>query len=98
MRYLTWNLIWPNEGEYGLGPEPIAANNGARLEASEWVTPNVEHGTILGYLHGDFDLTLVQPFNATELTENQALEFAQSINPEAFVADDGTIQAPSEML
>lgn len=89
MRYLTWQLTWADG--YGYGPEPVVAEHGARLEASSWVDPTVEVGTILGYLHGDVDLALLDDWSVTELTEAEALAFAQAIDPNACVTDDGVI-------
>jgi len=94
MRYLTWKLTWPDDAQYGFGPEPVVAENGGRLEASEWVNPTVEAGTILGYLIGDVDFALLADWNVAELTEVEALTFAQALNPEAFLANDGRIGAP----
>jgi len=90
MRYLTWNLHWPTI-EYGTGPEQTVADNGARLEASSWVNPSVEHGSILGYFTGGVNLALLTDWNAVEVTEAQALAFAQAIDENAYVMDDGVI-------
>lgn len=94
MRYLTWKLMWPGDAKYGYGPEPIVAENGGRLDASSWVDPTVENGTILGYLTGDVDLTLLADWNVAELTQDEALAFAQALNPEAFLTDSGLIGEP----
>jgi len=97
MRYLTWHLTWPT-AEYGYGPEQTAADNGAHLEASMWVNPDVEHGNILGYLTGDLDLTLLADWDVSELSEVEALGFAAAIDVNAYVADDGRIATTSEVL
>lgn len=94
MRYLTWQLTWDAEHQYGIGPEATVAEHGARLEASSWVDPTVESGTILGYLHGDINLGLLADWSVTELTEAEALAFAQEIDPNAYLADGGVIAAP----
>jgi hypothetical protein len=91
VRYLTWKLTWPGDAQYGVGPEPVVAENGGRLEASSWVNPTVEAGTILGYLIGDVDLGLLADWDIAELTEAEALAFAQAINSDAFMLDDGQI-------
>jgi len=91
VRYLTWELTWPGDHRYGYGPEPVAADHGAHLEASMWVNPTVEAGTILGYLTGDLDVALLAAWNVTELTQADALAFAQAIDPNAYVTDDGYI-------
>jgi hypothetical protein len=95
MRYLTWHLTWPTN-EYGYGPEQTAADNGAHLDASMWVNPDVEHGDILGYLTGDLDIRLLSDWQTTELTEADALAFAQNIDPNAYVTDDGVIGTTTE--
>ena len=97
MRYLTWELTWPGDHRYGFGPEPVAADNGAHLEASMWVSPSVEAGTILGYLDGDMDLGLIGAWNAVELSEVEALGFSVGIDPNAYVAGDGRIGTTTEL-
>jgi hypothetical protein len=94
MRYLQWHLTWPGDHRYGYGPEPVAADNGAHLEASGWVDPTVETGTILGYLTGELDIALLADWDVVELDEAEALTFAQALNPQAFLTDDGRIGAP----
>jgi len=94
VRYLTWKLTWPGDARYGFGPEPVVAENGGRLEASSWVNPIVETGTILGYLTGDIDLALLADWDVVELTQAEALTFAQALNAEALLTDDGHIGAP----
>jgi len=89
MKYLTWKLDW--DGNYGTGPEPIAAQNNSHLEASSWVSPSVEEGTILGYLTGDMDIALFDTHNVQEISEADALAFAQSIDANAFVTESGVI-------
>lgn len=95
MRYLTWKLNWPTP-EYGTGPEQTAHDNGSRLEASSWVNPDVEHGVILGYLTGELDITLLSLWEVGELTEAQALAFAQAIDENAHVMDDGVIATTTQ--
>lgn len=96
MRYLTWELTWPGDHRYGYGPEPVAAGNGAHLEASMWVNPTVETGTILGYLTGNLDLGLLADWNVAELNAEEALAFAQAIDPNAYITDDGVVGTTTE--
>jgi hypothetical protein len=95
MRYIVWHLTWPTP-DYGYGPEPVATDNGAHLEASMWVYPTVEAGTILGYLTGELDLALLAAWNATELAQADALAFASAIDPNAYILDDGRIGTTTE--
>jgi hypothetical protein len=96
MRYLTWKLNWSNP-DYGTGPEEKAAKNGAKLEASMWVNPDVEHGTILGYLTGNLDLTLLSDWEVQELTQFEALEYSQLIDENAYIIDNGVIATTTIM-
>lgn len=89
MKYLTWKLNW--NGQYGTGPEGLVAKSGAHLSASMWVTPDVESGTILGYLTGDIDVSILSDFEAQELTESEALAFATAIDENAYLLEDGII-------
>lgn len=95
MRYCTWHLTWPTP-EYGYGPEQTAHDNGAHLDASMWVNPDVEHGNILGYLTGDIDLELLADWDVAELTQAKALKFAKNLDPNAYVMDDGIIGTTTE--
>ena len=56
-----------------------------------WVNPDVEHGTILGYLTGEVDIDILALWDATEVTEAEALAFAQNIDENAYVMDSGFI-------
>ena len=96
MRYVTWKLNWPDP-KYGTGPEQAAFDAGGRLNASMWVNPDVEHGTILGYLTGDLDLAALATWDVAELTEAEALAFAQNIDANAYVMDDGVIGTTTEI-
>ena len=89
MRYCTWKLTW-SEG-YGYGPEQTAHDNGGKLTPSMWVNPNVETGSILGYATEGLDLTLLADWEATELTESEALAFARTLDANAYVIEDGSI-------
>lgn len=93
MRYITWRLVWDDKG-YGYGPEEVSYANGSRIEASSWVTPSVETGTILGYLYGDIDISILSNWGVTELTQSDALTFAKTIDPAAAVSEVGIIILP----
>jgi hypothetical protein len=92
MRYATWKLTWVDG--YGYGPEQTAADNGGRLEASSFASPDVMTGTILGYLTGDVDLDLLSDWAVTELTAEEALVFAQTVSPDAFFTEGGRLTTP----
>lgn len=87
MKYITWLLDW--QDGYGYGPEAFVAESGASL-VSAWSGVETD-SRILGYLVGDFDVTKLSQWDAQELSENEALTFAQALDPDAFVAESGEI-------
>ena len=85
MRYATWTIRQPE----GSTPEPtIRANGGQALGGTM-----LDAETVLGYVWAQ-DLIGTDMWNLTIKTQSQALTLAQALNPECFVGDDGTIQAP----
>lgn len=88
MKYATWNLNFAN-AEYGTGPEMSVSEQGFFAEGA-WTAGEVADGSlILGYYDGN--PTNLQPWNFTEVTQEQALAFAQAIDATAFLLEDGTI-------
>jgi hypothetical protein len=93
MNYATWRLNF-TDPDYGTGPEELIAAQGFSAEGS-WVNGQVENGgTILGYVTGEPDASVLTAWEYTSITQEQALEFAQAINPEAYLLEDGRITAP----
>jgi len=62
-----------------------------------WVNPDVEHGSILGYLLATFSVDQLATWEVAELTEAEALAFAQAIDPNAYVMEDGVIGTTTEI-
>jgi hypothetical protein len=93
MKYALWDLVeeTPN---YLTGPEQAIFDLGGFGEAS-WTNGPVEQGAdILGYVTGEFDSALLLVWNYREISQADALAFAQAINPNAFITEDGKIAAP----
>jgi len=85
MRYATWTIKRPE----GSTPEPTIRANGG--QASGGMMLDVD--TVLGYIWAE-TLDGTDTWNVTIKTQAEALTLAQAVNPECFVGDDGTIQAP----
>jgi hypothetical protein len=62
-----------------------------------WVNPDVEHGTILGYLTGDLNVAALAQWEVSEITEVHALAFAEAIDPNAYVMEDGVIGTTTQV-
>lgn len=93
MKYATWSLNFTNPN-YGTGPEALIAERGGKAEGG-WADGEVELGAIiLGYVQGDFEATGLETWSYTSLTTEQALAFAQAINPDAYFTEQGYIVTP----
>jgi hypothetical protein len=89
MNYATWKLNF-TDPNYGTGPEEAAFDLGVVAEGG--FAGNDE--TILGYLSEPADEAELELWELTNMTQEEALAFCQSINPEAFLLPDGRITAP----
>jgi hypothetical protein len=97
MKYATWKLNF-TDPNYGTGPEDTISALGFSAEGG-WVDGQVEAGgTILGYVSEAQDESALTAWEFANVTEEEALEFAQAINPEAYLLEDGRISVPMEEL
>ena len=86
MKYATWTIKRPE----GTTPEPTIREAGGTASGAFMVDTN----TVVGYLSDDVTTTGLTEWNVTVKTQQEALALAQAVNPECFLADNGTIQAP----
>jgi len=86
MKYASWTI----DRSDGSTPEPTIRDRGG--EASGGFMKDAD--TVVGYVWSDCDLTGLDKWNFSTMTDVQALAIAKSFNPECFLADSGTIQAP----
>jgi len=78
MDYLKWKLS--DNGLSGTGPEKVIAESGGHAEASEYVDGE---GYRIGYMTKTADLTGLETWDVTQVTESEALAFCQNIWSEA---------------
>jgi len=90
MKYAQWTIKRPE----GTTPEPLIRSRGG--QASGGFMKDSE--TVVGYVWNDVDLTGLDKWNFETMTHLEAMAIAQSLNPECFFGDDGTIQAPQPEL
>jgi len=90
MKYATWTIKQPE----GSTPEPTIRGLGKTASGALML----DGDTVLGYLSDDVNTEELAQWNVTVKTQQQALTLAQGVNPECFLADDGTIQAPTSDL
>tara|TARA_R110002033_G_scaffold8638_1_gene29487 strand:- start:350 stop:640 length:291 start_codon:yes stop_codon:yes gene_type:complete len=93
MDYLKWKLS--DNGFSGTGPEKVIAESGGHAEASEYVDGE---GYRIGYMTKTADLTGLETWDVTQVTESEALAFCQNIWSEAVIGENGfiTSQPPPE--
>lgn len=93
MNYAIWKLNFADP-KYGTGPEETIAGLGFGAEGG-WAAGEVENGgTILGYVTEPVDESKLTTWEVKNITEDEALSFCLSINPEAYLLPDGRITAP----
>jgi hypothetical protein len=89
MKYATWKLKFDNP-KYGYGPQVVALNLGVQLEGA-YLVGYPSGGTILGYVFGDAAPDNFADFEYKEITQGEALNFVQDIDPTAYVDTTGRI-------
>jgi len=88
MKYATWKLNF-DDPKYGTGPEPILVKNKGTCEASYAEGDITKGARILGYFTGE--PKNVEPWEFTELTQQQALDFVLALDDTAYIGEDGRI-------
>ena len=88
MTYLKWKL---SEGTWGTGPEGEIGARGGHAEAG-WAVD--DDGYRIGYLTSTADLTGLETWDVSVVTEGQSLTFCQAIYADAEVMADGQISSP----
>ena len=83
MRYLKWRL---SEGRWGTGPEETIADRGGWVDAGPGADPT---HYLVGYLSESADLTGLETWDVTELTQSEALAYALELDDTATLMDDG---------
>ena len=95
MNYATWKLNF-TDPQYGTGPEDKIGELGFGAEGA-WVSGAVEDGgTILGYVTEAVDPAELTAWEFQNVSQEEALAFAQAIAPDAYLLEDGRIAAPIE--
>jgi len=85
MIYLKWRL---SDGHLGTGPEATIAARGGLADAG-WAVD--DDGYRIGYLPQTADLTGLETWDVSVVTEGQSLTFCQQFYADAEVQSDGRI-------
>ncbi len=93
MNYATWKLNFAN-ANYGTGPESKIAELGGSAEGA-WVDGIAEDGgTIIGYVSSPQDEIELQKWQFQNISQEEALDFCQAIDENAYLNEEGRIIAP----
>lgn len=96
MRYVLYRLRWVEDKGYG--PEPIVTENESFLEASAFYTNEANNSVYLGFLTGDLSLEKLSDFDALEISQQEALAFANNIYEGSLLLQRGKIVPPALLL
>jgi hypothetical protein len=96
MNYATWKLNF-SDPKYGTGPEDAISELGGTAEGA-WVDGAAEDGaTIIGYVSSPQDEVQLFTWQFQNISQEEALDYCLSINPDAYLLEDGRISAPIEV-
>jgi len=95
MKYATWILNF-DDPNYGTGPEASIAEQGGSAEGSFAEGDITQGARILGYFTGE--PTEVEPWEFTEITQQEALDFVLALDDTAYLAEDGRINIVMEEI
>ena len=87
MTYLKWRL---SNDVWGTGPEGTIDDRGGHAEAG-WAID--DDGYRIGYLTQTADLTGLETWDVTEVTESEALAFCQQFYAEAEIMGAGRVSS-----
>jgi hypothetical protein len=71
MKYATWKVYFPANSNEGYTPEPIIRERGGTAEGAVETSD-----LIVGYISNNADLTNLEQYEATEITQQEALDLA----------------------
>jgi len=93
MIYATWIINFDDNPNDGSTPEPEIRLRGGQASGGLMV----ESQKVLGYIwdYETIDNEIANKWQIIILTQNEALTLAQTINPEIYLAADGTLQSPA---
>jgi hypothetical protein len=89
MKYATWKVYFPANSNEGYTPEPIIRERGGTAEGAVETSD-----LIVGYISNNADLTNLEQYEATEITQQEALDLAIQFNPACYMGDNGKINFP----
>lgn len=93
MKYLKWTIYFPEGSNEGTTPEDIIREKNGWAEGAIALSNN----EIIGYASDESDLSGLSNYDLQELTQEEALDLAQTINPSFYLADDGKIGSPTPL-
>jgi hypothetical protein len=93
MKYATWEVYFPADSNEGSTPDPIIRERG--YEAGGLF--HIEPFKILGIVSDNADVSNLDNYKIQEITKEQALEIAITLNATAYLDDNGDLSFAPEL-
>ena len=87
MRYVTWNVYFPENSDEGSTPDPIIRSRGFDASGLFHITNFI----ILGAVSNDADISNLDNYDIKEITNDEALSIALTLNDTAHLNDNGEL-------
>ena len=87
MRFVSWKVYFPENSSEGSTPDPIIRERG--FQASGLF--HIESFTILGEISNDADISNLDNYDIKEITNDEALSIALTLNDTAYFNDNGEL-------
>jgi hypothetical protein len=96
MNYATWKLNF-SDPEYGTGPEYKVIEMGFVVEPVLIDGSAEDGGTIIGYASAKLDEIELEAWQFQNITAEEALDFCQVVNENAYLTEEGRLAVPQEV-
>ena len=87
MRYVTWNVYFPENSDEGSTPDPIIRSRGFDASGLFHITNFI----ILGAVSNNADISDLDNYEIKEISKEEALEIALTLNDTAYLNDNGEL-------
>jgi hypothetical protein len=90
MKYVKWSVFTNPGSSEGFTPETIIRERGGWAEGALFIADK----DLIGYVSDNADLTNLEDYKVSEITQAKALALAQGVNPNCILDGNGKIHSP----
>lgn len=87
MKYATWKVSFKNSTTEGTSPDPVVSEQGQYIEG----ILVLDNFITAGYTSDDINVSELEEWDFTEITQDQFLSLAINENPKATLDSDGKV-------